>query len=570
MNHRRRVFLSLLLTSALAAPVFADGFPRQKGVDAQHYIWQLILHDTDDEFVGQASAELLLTQPDLKEVWLDLMSPANGRGMTVSAVTLARGGQETQKVDFTHEAGVLHVPLPSGTAAGERIVVNIAYKGVPGPGVHIGKNKYGERVLFSENWPDRARQWVPCIDHPSDKATSELIVIAPAKYQVVSNGLLVEEVDHGNGTRLTHWKQSVPIATWLNAIGVAQFAVHHAGTVGAGEGRAVPLQTWVYHQDRETLPAGIEDAARKAMRFYGEYIGPFAYEKLANVQAYGFGGATEHASAIFYGENALRPGGGPGVIAHEIAHQWFGNCVTESDWDDAWLSEGFATYMTLLFTEHYQGRDAFVAGLKRSRATVLATQARLPNQAVIHNKVATGRSILNQLVYQKGSWALHMLRGTLGDAAFQAGLRAYYQKFYNATATTDDFRACMEAASGRDLAWFFTQWLHRPGNPSIEWTWRYDEAAKKVIAEFTQTQPGDPYRLPLELGLYAPGAALPFTATAPATMPIAGAAPLLQKFEMTEKSQRIEFPADRPPASVVLDPNTWLLMDSRLKAVLHE
>jgi aminopeptidase N len=329
----------------------------------------------------------------------------------------------------------------------------------------------------------------------------------------------------------------------------------------------VELQTWVYHQDGQALPPNIEDASRKAMAFYTEYVGPFAYEKLANVQAYGFGGGTEHATAIFYGENTLRPGGNAGVIAHEIAHQWFGNCVTESDWDDAWLSEGFATYMTLMFTERYQGHDAFVAGLLRARQTVLQTQARMPQQAVIHNKVALGRSILNQLVNQMGGWTLHMLRGFLGDAAFQAGLRAYYAKFNNGSASSDDLRACMEEVSGKELKWFFDQWLRRAGNPSIEWTWSYDAAGKKVVAELTQVQAAEAYRLPLELGVFtgtgnAPAAA----ATAPSTMPVRGAVPVITKVEMTEKSQRFEFPADRAPESVVLDPNTWVLMLPRVKS----
>jgi len=562
----RQAFLAVAVIALAAANCHADGFPRQDGVDAQHYTWSLTLHDEDDVFTGVATAELLIKQPNLKEVWLDLLSEANGRGMKVSGVTLGTpGNTPPTPVAFMHEANVLRIPLPESPKPGDRILVGIAYKGLPGPGMHIGKNKYGERVLFSENWPDRARQWIPCIDHPSDKATSEMIVTAPAKYQVISNGLLVETLDNADNTRTTHWKQSVPIATWLNAIGVAQFAVHHAGTVTAGNGRDVELQTWVYHQDAATLPPNIEDASRKAMAFYTDYIGPFAYEKLANVQAWGFGGGTEHASAIFYGENTLRPAGNAGVIAHEIAHQWFGNCVTESDWDDAWLSEGFATYMTLMFTERYQGRDAFIAGLLRSRQTVLQTQARMPQQAVIHNKVALGRSILNQLVYQKGGWTLHMLRGILGDAAFQAGLRAYYTKFYNASASSDDLCACMEQASGKDLRWFFDQWLRRPGNPVIEWTWHYDAPTKKVIAELTQVQAGDPYRLPLDFGLFTGTSTPAQPTTAPATQPLRGVVPTITKAEMTEKSQRFEFPADRPPESVVLDPNTWVLMLARLK-----
>src|SRR5262249_61656726 len=145
------------------------------------------------------------------------------------------------------------------------------------------------------------------IDHPSDKATSEFFVTAPGRYQVVSNGLLEEETDLGDGRRLTHWKQSVPIAPWLNALGVAQFASHHAGTV-----KGIPLETWVFHQDREAAVPALENPARRVLEFFSERIGPYPYERLAAVQAAGLSGGMELASAIFYGErNGPGPGGDP-------------------------------------------------------------------------------------------------------------------------------------------------------------------------------------------------------------------------------------------------------------------
>ena len=185
-----------------------------------------------------------------------------------------------------------------------------------------------------------ARQWLPVIDHPYDKATSEFLVTAPARYQVVANGLLQEELDLGDGRRMTHWKQSVPIATWLNNIGVAQFASRHFGTVAG-----VPLQTWVFHQDRDNGILTFEGPTRQAMEFFTSHIGPFPYEKLADVQVTQMGGGMEHASAIF-GESGVRghlPALGSRQLAHEISHQWWGDSVTEKDWDDVWLSEGFAT-----------------------------------------------------------------------------------------------------------------------------------------------------------------------------------------------------------------------------------
>ena len=534
--------LLCLSLSLCTSPAFADTYPRQTGVDALAYVFRLTLSDDVDEILGETTLDLRLLQDKLTDFTLDLASVNGGKGMTVSEV---QSGSTALR--FKHEADLLRITLDSPSKAGERRQFTVRYRGVPARGLRILKNKFGERCFFSENWPNNARQWLPMIDHPYDKATSEFIITAPVKYQVVANGLLQEETDLGDGRRLTHWKQSVPIASWLNALGVAQFAVHHAGLV-----KGVELQTWVYHQERTTGPAWFENTARQAIEFFSEQIGPYSYEKLANVEAAGFGGGTEHASAIFYGENSILTNPNTGImrtgtnlIAHEIAHQWFGNAVTEKDWDDVWLSEGFATYFTLLFIEHYQGRDAFVAGLQRSREQVFALEKRSPGIAVLHSNLADMKNVLNQIIYQKGGWTLHMLRSLIGTEKFWSGIRDYYQRYRDGSASTEDFRLVMQEKSGKDLSWFFQQWLSRAGSPSIEGVWRYDVTKKRVVLELAQTQPGEPYRLPLEISLTIDGVSRN------------------ERIEMTLKQQRFEIVADKEPATVTLDPNTSMLIETR-------
>jgi aminopeptidase N len=537
-----RFGLPCLCLILFAATAPADTYPRQAGIDALNYVFRLTLSDDTDEIVGETTIDLRFTTDNLTDFALDLASVNGGKGMRVSEVQA--GGAPLQ---FTHQADLLRIKLGSTSKAGERRQFIVRYRGVPARGLRILKNKFGERCFFSENWPNNARQWLPMIDHPYDKATSEFIVTAPVKYQVVANGLLQEQTDLGAGRRLTHWKQSVPIASWLNALGVAEFSVHHAGPV-----KGVGLQTWVYHQERETGPAWFETTARQAMEFFGEHIGPYSYEKLANVEAAGFGGGTEHASAIFYGENSILADPktglarqGTGLIAHEIAHQWFGDAVTEKDWDDVWLSEGFATYFTLLFVEHYQGRDAFVAGLQRSREQVFALEKRSPGLAVLHNNLADMKNVLNQLIYQKGGWTLHMLRSLMGTEKFWAGIRDYYQRYRDGSASTDDFRRVMEENSGLELSWFFRQWLARAGSPVIEGGWSYDAATKRIVVELSQRQPGEVYRLPLEVGLTIDGVQK------------------VEKIELTQTQQRFEIAAAKEPVTVTLDPNTWVLMEAR-------
>ncbi len=496
--------------------LIADTYPRQSGVDALHYTFRLSFSDTSDELQGEASIDIRFLADGISEVVLDL------DGMTVTAVSPGT---------YNHSAGRLHIAITPSKRY-ERRKFTVRYHGKPGGGLRIIKNKYNDRVFFSENWPNKARYWLPMIDHPYDKATSEFLITAPAKYQVISNGLLQEETDLGNGFRLTHWKQSVPISSWLNAIGIAEFSVHHAGSV-----KGIPLETWVYRQDRETGPRWFEPDSRAAIEFFSEYIGPYSYEKLANVEAAGFGGGTEHASAIFYGEKNILERAGTGLIAHEIAHQWFGNAVTESDWDDVWLSEGFATYFTLLFIEHSQGHDAFVAGLSESRSRIFDMEKTNPEWKVRHSNLSDMKRVLNRIIYQKGAWTLHMLRSRIGDAAFQKGIREYYVRYQNLNATTADFERVMEEASGQKLGWFFDQWLNRSGSPMLKGSWSWDAAAKKVMLEM-EGSPG--YRLPLEISIDGH----------------------VYGIELVQGQQRFSFNSDKEPQEVKLDPGTKALIQA--------
>src|SRR5687768_1478879 len=193
---------SLLLLSVLLG---GDPYTRQPGVDAIHYAFQLALNDSADQIEGTASVDIRFAQRGGASFWLDLASSASGKGMTVLDVTSAGA-----RVRFDHQGDKLRMTLETPPAENSQRTFVIRYRGVPRSGLFIGKNRAGERVFMGLNWPDLARHWLPMIDHPSDKATSEFIVTAPSKYQVVANGLLVEETDLGDGRRRTHWKQSVP------------------------------------------------------------------------------------------------------------------------------------------------------------------------------------------------------------------------------------------------------------------------------------------------------------------------------------------------------------------------
>ena len=461
---------------------------------------------------------------------------ATAPGMEVLAVTTPGGGA----LDHRHADDLLTVTLAEPGAAGALATFTVDYRGVPASGLRIGPNKYGERTFFSDNWPNRARNWLPTVDHIGDKATCEFVITAPAHYQVVSNGRLLEETDLEGGMRLTHWRQSVPIPPWLYVVGVARFAVQHLG-----EFKGVPVQTWVYARDRD---AGFYDFAVptiEAMHFYDEYVGPYAYEKLANITSPATGGGMEAATALMYGENSVtgeRSVRWRNVIIHEIAHQWFGNAVTESEWDDVWLSEGFATYFTLLFREHAYGRDDFVAGLKEAAERVWRWYDENPDYRIVHDGLDDMSRVTSVATYQKGAWVLHMLRERLGDEKFWRGIRLYYARYFNATASTDDFMRAMEEASGDDLQGFFDQWLRQGGNPAVEGSWRYADGAVEV--ELRQVQEVGRFELWLDVGVYMDGESLPAHVTS---------------VEVTASASRVVIPVAGEPSDVRLDPGTRTL-----------
>ncbi len=519
-----------------------DPYPKNPKIDALNYRFEIELSDETDEILGKMTMDVRFLTDSILHLRLDLINKSaalENKGMQVTAVE-----SNGKPVTYQHDKDVLLITLPSPSTQNQRSQFTITYRGIPVTGLIIANNKYGDRTFFSDNWPNKARNWLPAIDHPYDKATCEFVVTAPSHYQVVSNGLLVEETDLSNSQRLTHWKQSVPIAPWLYVLGVAKFAVQH---VGDFQGKAI--QTWVYYQDREAGFYDFAEPTKKVLEFYSNYIGPFVYEKLANIQSNSVGGGMEAASAILYGDRSVsgeREIRWRNIVIHEIAHQWFGNSVTEYDWDDVWLSEGFATYFTLVFIEHEYGRDAFLEGLESSKRRVDNFHQKNPDYRIVHDNLKDMRKVTSSHTYQKGSWILHMLRGVVGTENFWKGIRSYYQKYQNGNASTADFRREMEEAAGQDLSVFFQQWLYKSGALQYAGNWQYDAKKKQLKITIDQVQKdGSFFEMPLELGIYFKGEEQP----------------QLKTVDVKRKSNVFTIDVETEPEKIKLDPNTWVLMD---------
>jgi aminopeptidase N len=531
-----------LMILALGRPIArCDTYPRQPGLHVDHYTFRVTLTDSSNEIAGQATVDLHFASSGITEFDLDLVQKRpDGKGMSVSSVT--SGGRPVRYIQSNNRLRIfLQTPSQRGQAA-EYI---ISYSGTPAAGLIIGPNRYGDRSFDTNDWPDKARNWLPCIDHPSSKAPDEMVVTAPAHYQVISNGRLVEQIDLQGGMRRTEWKESVPIAGWLYSLAAARYAVQYLGRV-----EGVPIETWVYPQERDTGFKAFGTFTTPIFRFYVDRIGSFPYEKLANVEANGTSGGMELASDIFYGypPDIITTIRGRQLIAHEMAHQWFGDSVTESDWDDVWLSEGFATYFALIYLKHADGRAAFLNGLSRSRDFILKFSAKHPDYTIVHNNISDLSQLLTNQIYQKGAWTLHMLHDQLGDQVFWAGIREYYEVYRNRNAATANFEHIMESASHKNLSWFFHEWLNEGGVLKVRGTWHYDRQAKQLVVELDQKQRGELFRMPIPVGIYLPGAP---------------ARPQLRLVQVITLRNRFVWPLSQQPVSVTLDPNMSVLMEAK-------
>jgi len=258
----------------------------------------------------------------------------------------------------------------------------------------------------------------------------------------------------------------------------------------------------------------------------------------------------ENASEIFYADGAFRRGTmNDELIAHETAHQWFGDAVTERQWPHVWLSEGFATYFSALWAREARGDSAFRTRMRAIRSTVLGDSVSVTRRPVIDTIETTLTRLLNRNSYEKGGFVLHMLRAQVGDSAFFRALRAYYAEHRNSTALTADLQSAMEKTSGQKLDWFFDQWLRRPGYPEVDARWRYDRQTHEVVIDVRQSERFGSFRVPLLIGVVDS---------------LGGEHRAMLPLPADTDVHSIRIGSPTMPSAVLLDPNVTLLANMRV------
>jgi aminopeptidase N len=438
--------------------------------------------------------------------------------------------------------GTLGVELAAPLAKGSFEEITVAYHGHPERGLWFTDERDGTpHEVFTQGECQDARAWFPCFDEPFERATSEVRVTMPRAWKSLAAGELVDHAEHGERATDT-WRMTFPHPSYLETLVAGDLLVD----TDAWDG--IPL---VYAADPRfdlsLRPAFAETGA--ILEYFSDVTGvryPYAKYSQVCVDNFPFGGmenisATTMTDTMLPDDRFLGDMHTYGLVAHEAAHQWFGDYATCRDWSQAWLNEGFATYFGALYTEKSRGVEEFRREMRGNRASYLSRNKGKNERPIVYGTAREPFELFfSGHVYQGGAVCLNYLRTVLGDDAFFRGVRRYLTDHRNQSVVTDDLRAAMESALGTDLRWFFDQWLFTAGVPSVKSHWNLDEGNRTVelVLEQTQSGPGMPavFRMPMDVEIRSKDSAR------------------IERIVMEQRRQSFTFPCEVPFAWVRVDP----------------
>ncbi|MFT3880090.1 MAG: M1 family metallopeptidase [Gemmatales bacterium] len=466
-------------------------------------------------------------------------------GFEVKKVMLAKEGQTPTEAKFTHDGKKLNVELGKGWTAGQTGTVNVEYLvSKPKNGLHFfGPTKANSQIplqVWSQGETVTNRFWIPCIDEPDQRQTTQVVVTVPAGFEAISNGKLMSRKENADNTVTFDWFQDKPHPSYLITLVVGQF------DVVTEDWNGIPVMYYMPKgRKAEALPT--YGKTPQMMTYFSNKFGiPYPWDKYAQISAYQFGGGMENTSATTMGDGILRDqrqlldGNSESIVSHELAHQWWGDLVTCKDWSHTWLNEGFASYAEALWDEHTGGKDAYdLEMFQKSLQAMPAGRAR----PIMDRRYPNPDSMFDGRAYPKGAWVLHMLRSRLGDEAFFKGLKQYGSDFRLKSAETGDFRRSLERTTDRDLERFFYDWVERPGHPDLEVTSTYNAETKKVDIVAKQTQAGEAFHFPLKVAVYVSGAN----------------EPVIVDEDMKDKELKVSIPVTGAVQRVEVDPDFAVL-----------
>ena len=468
----------------------------QDNYDVKHYKLELRIDPEAKQINGRITILAQSTMAGVNEIKINLKQSFNIDGFEGNVASLNQRSDQ------------LVLQLDKVYTRGELFTVVIHYSGNPEEAIATGeagmvfRRKGDHYEIYTDNAPWFARNWFPCKDVPWDKADStDMIITVPQGLTVASNGLLRSAIDNDDGTTTFHWHESYPIATYLMSLAVANYEILTDYYV-ASTGDSMLLQYFVYPEHVERAKFDFARTGQMIGYFasiFGEY--PFVKEKYGMAEYDGIYAGMENQTITHIDPGYVTgTGRNDWLIAHELSHQWWGDCVTMGDWPHTWLNEGFATYCEALWMEHVDG----MAGYKEYIRKILASARTFTEPIYRYGN----RDVYSPVVYDKGAAVLHMLRHVLGDENFFRVFPLYLQKFKYGNALTVDFQTVCEQVYGDDLSWFFEQWIMGSSYPVYSLQWRKTPVtggpAIGVFGYINQEQAEDRiYKMPLDLTFYA-------------------------------------------------------------------
>jgi aminopeptidase N len=516
-------------------------YPRDRSVDIQHVRLEFTLDIERARIEGSVAHTFSPINDGVASLELDAV------GLEIKRASLGDG----RDLSYSLSDGRLRIDLDRPRNAGEQVSVVVEFAGSPRRGLYFIRPDEGYPEKRYEAWTqgedEDSRHWFPCYDAPNEMATSEMHVTVPQPYRVIAIGELTGIDENPDGSRTFHWRQDVPHVTYLTSVVAGEYSELR------DEWDGIPITYYV--------PVGREEDGREAfentpemMRLFSEKTGvryPYAKYAQVVVQDFIFGGmenisATTVTDAVLYDPRARLDQEADYLVAHELAHQWFGDLLTCRDWAHGWLNEGFATFFELVWHEHYHGVDWYRYALLQEIDGYLQEASANYRRPIVTNVYNAPIDLFDRHLYEKGGVVLNMLRAELGDDLFWKAVRRYVITHRSTNVTTPDLQRAIEAATGRNLDWFFDQWVYGAGHPELKAEYSWDDEHKTAKLSFKQTQEGDDvakvFRLPLSID---------FT-------PESGERQAF-RVEMNEREQAFYFALAAKPKMVRIDPGCRIL-----------
>jgi aminopeptidase N len=469
--------LSLIILNLLS--VAQSGTSRFYGTyNIVFYYLDLQVTNKNTDISGVARIDALLMDNSTDTLYLELTDSAEIDSVRVNGT----------KCEFIHEDDLIKINCFFQPNSKQLVSLEVFYslQNIENPdykGIYHKTLSDGKEVTWTLSEPFYSKNWFPCKQDLQDKADSSWVFLTlDTNLLAGSNGLLRDIVNLGGGKKRLEWKSTYPIAYYLISFAVGDY-MDYSFMAATGDGDSVLVQNFIYNdsiyfQNNKSQIDATADMIENFSFFLGTY--PFKKEKYGHCIA-PVGGGMEHQTMTTLGNFGFQ------LVAHELAHQWYGNQVTCSNWQDIWVNEGFASYGELMALEDLKP-DEVASWISETHAWVLSR-----NDGSVYVP-ATELSNVNRifdyrLTYRKGASIIHMLRHELSDPIFFSVLRSFQDRFADSTATAIDFREVAEELSGRNLEDFFEQWYYGEGHPIIGIRWQQKNDSLIIYAEQQASAP---------------------------------------------------------------------------------